>query len=215
MSAGRVVLLLVVLSGFYAWQHQYELKRWWRVQSGSVPATSAGISVYTAQGCGPCEDAIHLLQGTGRPVLVRNIDEDAVARDEFESAGGGSMPLIVDGRREMRGFNPELLQAWYVDRPHTASRLDQVGVYRGGEARIPILYGTTWCPYCAQARQYFDSKSIRFRDLDIEHDAEAKRQYDALGLSGIPVMVYEDMIWNGFSAQGMDEKRKWVGDGHW
>jgi glutaredoxin len=215
MSAGRVVLVLVLLGGLYAWQNQYELKRWWRVQSGAAPVTSAGITIYTARGCGPCEQAIRLLQGGGQSVTVRNIDTDASARAEFEDAGAGAMPLIVDGAREMRGFNPELLTAWYVERVRTGQRLEQAGVYRAGEARLPVLYGTTWCPYCAQARKYFDDKGIAFRDLDIEHDAEAKRQYEALGLSGVPVMVYEGMIWNGFSAQGMDERRKWVGDGHW
>lgn len=215
MSSGRVVLALVLLGGLYAWQNQHELKRWWRMQSGAVPAASAGISVYTARGCEPCEDAIRLLQGAGQSVNVRNIDEDAAARSEFDDAGDGAMPLIVDGMREMRGFNPELLSGWYVERARTAQRLDSIGVYRAGETRLPVLYGTTWCPYCAQARRYFDDHGIAFRDLDIEHDAEAKRQYDALGLSGIPVMVYEDMIWNGFSEQGMDEKRKWVGNGRW
>lgn len=215
MSAGRVVLVLALLGGLYVWQNQHELKRWWHVQSGAAPVVSAGISIYTARGCGPCEQAIRLLQGAGQSVVVRNVDTDADARAEFENAGGGAMPLIVDGVREMRGFNPELLTAWYVERVRTAQRLEQAGVYRAGEARLPVLYGTAWCPYCAQARKYFDSNGIAFRDLDIEHDAEAKRQYDALGLSGVPVMVYEDMIWSGFSARSMDERRKWVGNGRW
>ncbi|MGH8491767.1 MAG: glutaredoxin family protein [Moraxellaceae bacterium] len=213
MSSGRFVFLLMLLGIFYAWQHQPEIKRWWRVQGGVQSVTAAGVSVYTARGCGPCEDAIRLLQGAGQSVTVRNVDEDDAARAEFEDAGGGMMPLIVDGAREMRGFNPELLSGWYVERARTAKKLDQLGVYRPGEARVPLLYGTTWCPYCAQARKYFDAHGMKFRDLDVEHDAEAKRQYDALGLSGIPVMVYEDMIWNGFSEQGMDERRQWVGDG--
>lgn len=213
MSSGRVVLVLILLGGLYAWQNQYQLKRWWRLQSGAVPAASAGISVYTARGCGPCEEAIRLLQGAGQSVNVRNVDEDAAARAEFDGAGGGAMPLIVDGAREMRGFNPELLSAWYVERSRNAQRLDQAGVYRAGEARLPVLYGTVWCPYCAQARKYFDENGMAFRDLDIERDAEAKRQYDALGLSGVPVIVYEDMIWNGFSERSMDERRQWVSDG--
>lgn len=215
MSAGRVVLMLILLGGLYAWQNQHELKRWWRVQSGAAPvAASAGVSVYTANGCGPCEDAISLLQSAGQAVTVLNVDEDPAAKVQFDDAGGGMMPLVVDGAREMRGFNPDLLSGWYIERPRNAARLEQVGIYRAGEAHIPVLFGTTWCPYCAQARAYFSDHGMAYRDLDIEHDAAAKRQYDALGLSGIPVMVYEDMIWNGFSAQSMDDRRKWVGDGY-
>ncbi len=212
MSAGRVVLILVVLGALYVWQNQHELRYWWNMQSGTAQVSSA-ITVYSARGCDPCEQALALLQGTGRPVQVRHIDEDDIARAEFADAGGGAMPLIVDGTRQMRGFNPELLSGWYLERERTAARLDRAGVYRAGDARLPVLFGTSWCPYCAQARKYFEAHGIAFRDLDIEHDAEARRQYNALGLSGIPVMVYEDMIWSGFSAQGMDEKRKWVGNG--
>lgn len=213
--SGRIVVFLLVLGLGYLWQHQYELRRWWRLQSNEPLAAAAGVSVYTARACGPCADAITLLQRAGQTVAVRDVDADPQARAEFENAGGGMMPLIVDGMREMRGFNPELLSSWYVERARTAQKLDQLGVYRPGEARMPLLYGTTWCPYCAQAREYFAKNGMAFRDLDIEHDAEARRQYDALGLSGVPVLVYEDMIWNGFSVQGMDERRKWVGNGRW
>lgn len=211
---GRFFLIVLVLGSIYGWQHKQEVRRWWRVQSGAVPATaSAGVSVYTANGCDPCEDAIRLLQSAGQAVTVLNVDEEPAAKAQFEDAGGGMMPLVVDGMREMRGFNPDLLNAWYVERPRNAQRLEQVSVYRAGEAHIPVLFGTSWCPYCAQARQYFSDHGMTFRDLDIERDAEAKRQYDALGLSGIPVMVYEDMIWSGFSARSMDDRRKWVGNG--
>ena len=208
----RIVLLLLALGGLYAWQHHFAIRHWWRAQTGAAAVAGNGINVYTAHDCSPCDDAVALLQGAGLPVAVRNIDDDAAARAEFDETGADVLPLIVDGAREMRGFNAELLNSWYVERARTAQKLDELGVYRAGEPRLPVLFGTSWCPYCAQARKYFAAHGIAFRDLDIEHDPEAKRQYDALGLSGTPVMVYEDMVWNGFSAQSMDEKLKWVGN---
>lgn len=211
---GRLVVILLFLGGAFAWQHQSEMRRWWRQHGAATPAASpmadAGvIKVYTVSGCGPCEDTVALLQQAGRTVHVRHVDTDDAARAEFEDAGGG-LPLIVDGHRQLNGFNPDFLTSWYVDRPRNRVMLEQAGIYRSGEAHVPILYGTDWCGYCAAARRYFADNGIAYRDLDIEHDAEARRQYDAIGLSGVPVMVYEDMIWNGFSAESMDARREWA-----
>lgn len=214
---GRFFLVFLVLGGAYAWQHEKDIKRWWRQQAAAsgmaapVTASSSGIKLYTANGCGPCEAAVDLLQAAGVQVAVLNIDEDEAAKAEFEDVGG-SLPLILDGGRQTQGFDQEFLTQWYVERSRNRAQLDRVGAYRAGEARLPILYGTAWCGYCAAERKYFADKGIAYRDLDIEHDAEAKRQYDALGLSGVPVTVYEDMIWSGFSAASLDAKRQWVGD---
>lgn len=214
---GRIFLVLLVLGVVYGWQHKPGVTRWWHRQvaaSGIAPqavTSSSAIKVYTANGCSPCEAAVDLLQDAGLQVSVLDVNEDEAAKAELEDAGGG-LPLIIDGGRQMQGFDPDFLAQWYVERPRNKVRLEQMGVYRAGEARLPILYGTDWCGYCAAARQYFTDHGMTYRDLDIEHDAEAKRQYDTLGLSGVPVMVYEDMIWNGFSAAGLDAKRQWVGD---
>lgn len=211
---GRSMLVLLLLGLLFAWQHQSGLRHWWR--SHAVAATAAPpdsgsqlIRVYTVSGCTPCEDAAALLQQAGRSVQVRHVDTDETARAEFEDAGGG-LPLIIDGRRQLNGFDEAFLRGWYVDRPRNRVMLEQAGIYRSGEAHVPILYGTDWCGYCAAARRYFADNGIAYRDLDIEHDTEAKRQYDAIGLSGVPVMVYEDMIWNGFNAVSMDARREWA-----
>jgi glutaredoxin len=206
-------LVLIALAGAFAWQHQSDMRRWWRQahahDAGQGRAGDNIIRVYTARGCGPCEEAVALLQKSGRQVVARPVDSDETARAEFEDVGGG-LPLIVDGPRQISGFDPDFLTSWYVDRPRNRALLEQAGIYRAGEVHVPVLYGTGWCGYCAAARRYFADNGIAYRDLDIEHDAEAKRQYDAIGLSGVPVMVYEDMIWNGFNAESMDARRQWA-----
>lgn len=205
---GRWLLLFLALGAAWGWQHQYELRRWWRAQVMGVPAPS-GVQVITAQGCAPCERAADLIEGAGVPVARRAVESDADARDEL-AAAGGRLPLIIDGPRRMQGFSEEILRNWYVERDSNRQLLDRTGIYREGEARIPVLYGTDWCGYCAVARAWFKAQGMAYRDLDIERDAEAKRQYDAIGLPGVPVVVYEDMIWNGFSDEAMNVRRQWV-----
>lgn len=204
----RWLLLLLALGAAWGWQHQHELRRWWRHEVMGVPAPS-GVQVFTASGCDLCEDAARLIEGAGVPVRRRAVDSDAEARDELQAAGG-RLPLIVDGPRRMQVYSADILRDWYVKRDDNRELLRRAGVYRDGESRLPVIYGTDWCGYCAAARAWFRAQGMAFRDLDIERDPEARRQYDMIGLSGVPVVVYEDMIWNGFSDEAMDVRRQWV-----
>jgi glutaredoxin len=65
-----------------------------------------------------------------------------------------------------------------------------------------ILYGTSWCTYCRQARLYFQANHIAFADRDIEASAEARREYDALHARGVPVILVGNKRMNGFSPEG-------------
>lgn len=209
MRVSHGLLLIALASVVYKFDH---IKNWWNRPAPSLPLeVTPGITVYTANGCVPCADAIALLHRAGLAVTVRNIDTDPAAKESFGRVGG-NMPLITDGPHRISGFASELMHDWYIERPRNRIRLDQIGVYRKDSQRLPVLYGTDWCGHCARARQYFAKHGIAYRDWDIERDVEGRRQYQALGLSGVPVIVYEDMVWNGFSDEYMDMKRKWVGD---
>lgn len=69
--------------------------------------------------------------------------------------------------------------------------------YSGNEV---ILYGTSWCPYCKKARDFFTSRNIPFTDYDIEKDKEAaerKKQLDTG--SGVPFAIINGHKISGFS----------------
>lgn len=204
---GRYLLLMLALGMVWGWQHKGEVKRWWRSHGGG---DTAGVQVYTRAGCDLCERAATIIEGAGVPVTRRHIDRDEAARADVEDYGD-VLPLIIDGNRYLKGYDEKFLKEWYVERPRNRELLARAGVYREGGERLPVIFGTDWCGVCVEARRYFRENGIAFRDLDIEHDSEAKRQYDMIGLSGVPVMVYEDMIWNGFGAKGMDSRREWIG----
>jgi glutaredoxin len=63
-----------------------------------------------------------------------------------------------------------------------------------------IMYATSWCGYCKKARTYFRQNRINFVEYDIEKDRHAKRRYDRLGATGIPVILFGKNRMNGFSA---------------
>ena len=37
-----------------------------------------------------------------------------------------------------------------------------------------VMYSTSWCVYCKQARNYFEENGISYSDYDIEKDVDAR-----------------------------------------
>lgn len=72
------------------------------------------------------------------------------------------------------------------------------------DQRQVVMYATSWCPYCQQARNYFREQGIPYIEYDIEKDADAKRAYKAFGGRGIPVIFVGKRRMNGFSVAGFN-----------
>lgn len=61
------------------------------------------------------------------------------------------------------------------------------------------VYGTSWCPACRHARDYFRSAGIPFDDYDVERDKDARARMDRLGGAGVPAIVIGGQVFRGFS----------------
>jgi len=62
-----------------------------------------------------------------------------------------------------------------------------------------VMFATSWCPYCAQARKLFNEQGVRYSELDIEIDkAAASFQTDVMGLQGVPTIVIGNRVMQGF-----------------
>jgi len=64
-----------------------------------------------------------------------------------------------------------------------------------------VMYSTSWCGYCRQARQFFARHQIPFTELDIEKDANAKIAYDKLNGRGVPLILIDDARMTGFNVR--------------
>ncbi|MEN6420500.1 MAG: glutaredoxin family protein [Smithella sp.] len=63
-----------------------------------------------------------------------------------------------------------------------------------------ILYGTSWCPYCKKARDFFNDRNIPFTDYDIEKDKEAAERKNQLDTgSGVPFVIINGRKISGYS----------------
>ena len=68
-----------------------------------------------------------------------------------------------------------------------------------------VMYSTSWCGYCAKARQHFKANGTPYVEHDIEKDRQARQRYDGFGGKGVPVIFIGDARMNGFNAARFDQ----------
>ena len=50
------------------------------------------------------------------------------------------------------------------------------------------MYATSHCPYCRCAREVFQSRGVRWQELDIEKSAAVNREFRSRGGTGVPLI---------------------------
>ena len=62
------------------------------------------------------------------------------------------------------------------------------------------LYATQWCKYCKKARNLLDKHNVKYVEYDIEKSKENFDKYKRIGGRGIPVLVINGNVINGYNA---------------
>jgi glutaredoxin len=169
--------------------------------------------LFTTGQCGKaCEE-------TRRFLVRRKIDFDEY--DAFDSGfgselykeygGTGYMPLIAMGRERVVGHSPgDIVSALAIEFGPTHIKSRELKAlqrnFDAGNKPLVVMYATSWCGYCAKARQYFAKNDIAYVEYDIEKDRAAKRDYDTLHGSGTPLLYqgYTRVI--GFDVDKIESK---------
>lgn len=81
------------------------------------------------------------------------------------------------------------------------------GIGYSREAGV-ILYSTSWCGACKQAKAFLNRHGIAYTEYDVEKSAEGRRQFEALGGRGVPLMVIEGTTVIGYNP---DEMKRLLG----
>jgi glutaredoxin 3 len=56
-----------------------------------------------------------------------------------------------------------------------------------------VMYATSWCPYCARARNLLQQKGVKFEEIDIDRQPQARAQMVARsGRSTVPQIFIGD-----------------------
>jgi len=66
------------------------------------------------------------------------------------------------------------------------------------------LYSTRHCPYCRQAKQYLQSKGVRFQEFDVQRNIRAQRTLAKMGARAVPVIMVGEIRVDGFDRQRLD-----------
>lgn len=74
---------------------------------------------------------------------------------------------------------------------------------RGAMPQGLTMYSTAWCGVCKRAKSYFAAKGIRYTEIDIEKSEAGMRQYEQLGVRGVPAIVVGSKVMTGFSEEAL------------
>jgi len=67
------------------------------------------------------------------------------------------------------------------------------------------VYSTTWCGFCHQAKKYFDSIGVDYKDINVEEDRNAAEEMvKKSGQMGVPVIEIGKDIIVGFNKPKID-----------
>jgi glutaredoxin len=67
-----------------------------------------------------------------------------------------------------------------------------------------VMYSTRWCPYCRNARAYFERHKIAYVEYDIEASPENRARFEARNGRGVPLIFVGDKRMQGFSAPSFE-----------
>lgn len=104
-------------------------------------------------------------------------------------------PPAQDRVERVRVPETNSFRAAPVEEPSAAQAEDR----RPAKAKSVVMFSAEWCGYCRQARRFFQANRIAFRERDIEKESAARREYDRLGGTGLPLILVGDRRLTGFS----------------
>jgi glutaredoxin len=148
-------------------------------------------------------------QDRRKTVLVRDLSKRA------EEVRADQYVYLADLTREEDGAWPYAVVSRYgVDRSlRDGDFVLPADEADGGEQRV-VLYGTSWCGACAQARSWLKSRGVSFSDRDVEKDERAAREMQAklkragIPFGGVPVIDVMGQLLLGFDPGKMERLLK-------
>lgn len=70
-------------------------------------------------------------------------------------------------------------------------------------AKKVVIYTTSYCPYCDAAKEFLDSKGVKYEEIDVTNDEAVREKIAALSgrqtvpqifVDGVSIGGYEDLV---------------------
>lgn len=160
--------------------------------------------LFTMEQCGSyCDDARTILKQSKIPFEEFSVSTEE-GRERLESLGGGrTLPVTIVGDQRLDGYHKQgmksiLGEAYGLNIYNRLERqVMKTHFDAQGKPRL-VMYGTTWCPGCKEAREYFKENNIEYTELDAEKSSKGKKNYAILQGGGYPLIYVGHRFLPGF-----------------
>ncbi len=151
------------------------------------------------------DDASKVPEDRRKQVLVRDLSRRA------EEVKADQYVYVADLTREVAGAWPHAVVSRYgIDRSIRDGDFVAVDEGDAGPAPGVVVYGTSWCGACGQARSWLRSRGVAFADKDVEKDeranAEMQRKLKRANIpfGGVPVIDVGGQLMLGFDPSRLE-----------
>lgn len=71
-----------------------------------------------------------------------------------------------------------------------------------------VVYSSDTCVYCHDAKNYLKSINVNFEEKNVSKDAVARKELMKKGFMGVPVIMIDDEIVQGFDKERLEQLLK-------
>ena len=89
---------------------------------------------------------------------------------------------------------------------HTPSTKTTDDIYRNRRSDKVVMYTTSSCGYCAQARKHFIANNVSYVEKNITTSTQFDYEFKKIGGKGVPLIFMGDYQMSGFSVSGFSKK---------
>lgn len=186
----KLLLLALILFGAFK---AYQKSDWSHGGKGAYAKDGKPlVLLYTGPECGAdCARLGSAIKERGLAYEEINFvgpDGAPVANDY----GVKGYPTTVVGKKKVEGddmhaLSAALAEAFGKDGLTRRERISMDGHFdEQGKPKV-VLYGTSWCGYCAKQRALFAEKGVAFDDVDVEASESARFTFSGLQGNGFPL----------------------------
>lgn len=164
------------------------------------------VVVFLGPNCGgPCDTVQGLLKE--RSISYQTIDvvgsDGAPLSNKY---GINRFPTTLVGKQEILGddtvrITSALAEAYGMETLPRMERMAMANHFDAEGRGKVIMYGTSWCPYCKQQREFFTANGVPFDDVDVEASQAGGLAYATLKGNGYPLIYVGYRRFSGYTEQ--------------
>jgi len=190
----KVIFIIVVLGGVYKFNpglFDFLNKTNGAFNSDGTPK----IMLFIHGDCGtPCSDAMKHIEKKAVAYEVVDVKNNEQGNKDLKRySKRDTLPILVVGREIYYGFEGKRYNELLYDVVGESSldwqerEVFKHHFYDDGTPKV-VMYGASWCGYCAKARARFSELGIEYVEWDVEKDSDANDRYQVLRSSGYPLI---------------------------